>query len=364
MLLASTSSARTVPAVTEAHPDIPDTDLPRPPAAADPHQVRPLPTTRPAAAEQAAPGTDRRAAPSADARPRTGTQPVHRSKRGARAVLALVASSALTLFGTGAYLAGQQSVTTAPGEVRVVKGSAESLGYAVDVFKAAHESVVRVSVDGGGVGSGFFYAPHRIVTNAHVVLTSPAALRAAAERKTFTVDLLLADGRQRTGVVIAADSRIDLAVIKVEEDLDVPALAFSTSRDVVTGQPVTALGYPFGGELMLTTGVISGVSTNSRFAESDAQTLLLQSDAAVNPGNSGGPLLDASGAVLGVVTLRPDEADGRQVTGMTLALPSDVAAAALKQLERSGEVEYPVVGVLLTDATADSVVNRGAVVLH
>lgn len=301
----------------------------------------------------------------ADSRPEPASRPenVGRAPWTARAVIS--ASLAVCWAATAAvsYQLGQERYATPPGEVTVVDGATPVPGFAAAVHRAAGNSIVHIAVDGGGTGTGFFYSPTRIVTNAHVVASSPKALAALGERRRHKVTVTLADGRTRTATVLGVDSRMDIAILGVPDDVDVQALPFIDSEDLVTGQPVAVLGHPFGGDQMLTTGVLSGISRNSRFAASDVQSLMLQTDAAVNPGNSGGPLLDSRGRVVGVITLRPDEADGRQVSGLSLAIPANSVRAVIGQLEDDGVAEYPVMGVVLRDATPDDPRQGAAVVV-
>lgn len=220
------------------------------------------------------------------------------------------------------------------------------------VFDAAAPAVVRITTPEGGAGTGFFYAPGKVVTNAHVITTSPQALAQLRAGDITEVQVALHDGRERAARVVGIDVGIDLAILDLGENLDVPVLGL-LDGELDPGRPLAVLGHPFGESLMITTGVLSGINSNSRFAATDAQNVLLQIDAAVNPGNSGGPVLDAQGAVAGIVTLRPDEADGRSVAGLALAIPSRVVASAIDQLEQTGTVAYPRLGVTVEDTTPD-----------
>lgn len=267
-------------------------------------------------------------------------------------LVAAAAAGVALAVAAGGFAAGTQHAALGPVVVRDT-AAADSATWAQKVYAATRPSVVEILVPGGGAGSGFFYRPDRIVTNAHVVTSTADSLKSVSTTGSFTVKVRLADGRERKGKVLAIDARTDLAVVEVPDNLGVRPLAFAKSNDASPGQPVAVIGHPFGQGATLSTGVLSAQARNSTFASSDVQQLLLQTDAAVNPGNSGGPLLDATGAVLGVVTLRPDTAEGRPTAGVAFALPANQVHRAIGQLERTGKVTYPLLGVSLRTATPD-----------
>jgi putative serine protease PepD len=287
-----------------------------------------------------------------------------RLTRNSRRIAATAVVLALAAGGAGfsaGFATGQDHAALGP--VRIVNPtSLASTSWAERVFTLANPAVVDITVDGGGSGTGFFYRPGRIDTNAHVVSTGTSAIKAIATDTKLTVHVHLADGRVRTGHVDAIDARTDLAIISVPADLGIRPLAFADSTTAHPGAPVAVIGNPFANGQSISTGILSGTARNSRFAATDVQSLLLQTDAAVNPGNSGGPLLDASGAVLGIVTLRPDNFGGRNAEGMAFALPAHQVRAAINSLETTGKIAYPLLGVTLRDTTPDDKVHPGALV--
>ncbi len=141
------------------------------------------------------------------------------------------------------------------------------------------------------LGSGFIFDHHgHVLTNAHVVN--------AADR----VMASLSDGREFETRLIGADPNNDLAVLKIETDEQLPWVAPGSSADLMVGEPVIAIGNPFGLENTVTTGVISATDRSVRATERHFFHGFIQTDAAINPGNSGGPLLNAEGSPIGINT--------------------------------------------------------------
>jgi serine protease Do len=179
-----------------------------------------------------------------------------------------------------------------------------------------------------GQGSGFIVSPDGyIVTNAHVV-------DGASE-----VTVKLTDRREFTAKVIGADKRTDIALIKIDAT-SLPALDINAKPAIKRGEWVVAIGSPFGFESSVTAGVVSGVHR----ALPDGQMVpFIQTDAAVNPGNSGGPLLNAAGQVVGVNSQIYSRSGGYM--GLSFAIPADIAAQVALQLKATGKVAHGRLGV-------------------
>ncbi|MGH2407696.1 MAG: trypsin-like peptidase domain-containing protein [Candidatus Limnocylindrales bacterium] len=164
-----------------------------------------------------------------------------------------------------------------------------------------------------GEGSGFVFDRHGwILTNAHVV--------AGAD----TLMVRFADGRELSGQVYGVASSTDLAVVRVAAT-DLEALALGHSSGLAVGESVVAIGDPLGlypGSA--TTGIVSGLERSVDFGDSGVLSGLIQTDAAINPGDSGGPLLDLAGRVIGV-----DTATSGSAQGISFAIPIDVAMPIL-----------------------------------
>lgn len=180
-----------------------------------------------------------------------------------------------------------------------------------------------------GVGSGFIVSPDGyIVTNAHVVDGA----------KTVTVKLT--DRREFTAKVIGADKRTDIALIKIDAKKPLPALDLSSPAPVKQGEWVIAIGSPFGFENSVTAGIVSGVH---RALPGGQMTPFIQTDVAVNPGNSGGPLLNAAGQVVGVNSQIYSRSGG--FMGLSFAIPAGVAQNVAMQLKEHGKVNHGRLGI-------------------
>ncbi len=192
-----------------------------------------------------------------------------------------------------------------------------------------------------GLGSGFIVSEEGyIVTNEHVI-------EGATE-----INVVLSTNKTYPAQLVAADEKLDLAVIKIDAKEKLPALEFGNSDKVRVGDWVIAIGNPYGLDHTVTVGVISAKGRpvtieNRRFQN------LLQTDASINPGNSGGPLIDLNGRVIGVNT-----AVNASAQGIGFAIPSSTAASVYNQLVTKGSVDHPYLGVSI-QATQD---NKGVLV--
>jgi serine protease Do len=179
-----------------------------------------------------------------------------------------------------------------------------------------------------GQGSGFIVSGDGyIVTNAHVV-------DGATE-----VTVKLTDRREFNAKVVGADRRTDIALLKIDAR-NLPALDLSAPPVVKRGEWVIAIGSPFGFENSVSAGVVSGVH---RALPGGQMTPFIQTDVAVNPGNSGGPLLNAAGQVVGVNSQIYSRSGGYM--GLSFAIPADVAARVADQLKTHGKVSHGRLGV-------------------
>ena len=194
---------------------------------------------------------------------------------------------------------------------------------------------------GSGLGSGFVVsADGEIATNAHVVTSGEGAEIKQARR----VYVKFPDGNQVPASVRGFDPFSDVALLKVDpRGLELRALPLGTSRDVVVGAPVAAIGSPFGEEQSLSIGVISATERSIQSLTGFATSGAIQTDAAINQGNSGGPLLAADGTVLGINSqIRTESGDG---TGVGFAVGVDTVKRSLDQLRETGRVRYSYLGI-------------------
>jgi serine protease DegQ len=203
-----------------------------------------------------------------------------------------------------------------------------------DLVDEVQPSVVAVVTD-VGEGSGVIYDDDgAVVTNAHVV--------AAAE----SVDVTFADGSRADGEVVAADPAVDLAVIRTDRD-DLEAAQFSGQTPAV-GELAVAIGNPLGLENSVTAGIVSGLE-RSVPGGGTALVGLLQTDAAISPGNSGGALVGGSGEVVGVNVAYIPPAGGAVSIGF--AIPSPVVVDVVDELLDDGQVEHAFLGIALRPLT-------------
>ena len=184
-----------------------------------------------------------------------------------------------------------------------------------------------------GTGSGFFWDEKgHIVTNLHVVNGAASA------------NVRLADGRDYPARLVGASEAHDIAVLKVDIPSNSPApIPVGTSRDLLVGQKVFAIGNPFGLDWTLTTGIVSALDRSLTGEDGVLIQHLVQTDAAINPGNSGGVLLDSAGRLIGMNTAiySPSGASA----GVGFAVPVDTVNRIVPQLIQYGKVERPGLGV-------------------
>ena len=179
-----------------------------------------------------------------------------------------------------------------------------------------------------GIGSGFIVSPDGyILTNAHVVDGAKS------------VQVKLTDRREFTAKVIGTDQRSDVALIKIDAT-NLPVVRIGHSRDVEVGQWVVAVGSPFGFENSVTAGI---VSATSRSLGGESYVPFIQTDVAVNPGSSGGPLFDLNGNVIGINSQIYSRTGGYM--GLSFAVPIDVAMHVEKELQAHGKVSRSRIGV-------------------
>jgi S1-C subfamily serine protease len=272
-----------------------------------------------------------------------------------RACAALLAAIGLAVAGCDTSddesAGATREVTTT--RVQVVEGLGEEGGFDPgQIYERLSPGVVTVLsiFDGaslletegeGGQGSGFLLDSRGyIATNAHVVTTGEIAGSERAE----DVFVEFADGNRVPAEIVGDDPNADVALLKVNPaGLRLTPLQLGSSDRLEVGEPVAAIGSPFGEQQSLSIGVISAVDRNieslTRFQIGNA----IQTDAAINPGNSGGPLLDGRGRVIGVNAQIKSESGGGE--GVGFAIPVDTVARSLRELREDGRVEYGYLGV-------------------
>ena len=201
---------------------------------------------------------------------------------------------------------------------------------------------------GTDTGTGFFIESNGyIMTNNHVIEA------AVLDKSKITVKL--SNNREYTATVVGRDTSYDLAILKIDVT-GAPALVLGNSDNVQVGDPVIAIGSPLGLQGTVTSGIISAknrpVTTSSDNTAGESAFIdALQTDAAINPGNSGGPLVDATGAVIGVnsaIASLGNSISGQPGSiGLGFAIPINQAKKQADQLIKTGTSHYPIVGMSL-----------------
>jgi putative serine protease PepD len=214
-------------------------------------------------------------------------------------------------------------------------------------------SIETMKSDGGSTGSGFVIDPNGyLLTNNHVVADA------------LTIKVMLNDGREFAAKILGRDASYDLAVLKIEAS-GLKALQFGDSDKVQVGDPVIAIGSPLGLSGTVTQGIISAKDRPVTAGDSNSSTSFisaLQTDAAINPGNSGGPLVDTTGAVIGInsaiASLSSNLGSQSGSIGLGFAIPINQARKTADQLIKNGKATYPVIGV----AVDMNYTGRGALI--
>jgi S1-C subfamily serine protease len=247
---------------------------------------------------------------------------------------------------------GREKVTTT--RVQVVEGLGRNGGFdAGQIYDRLAPGVVTIiSIfpggpslleDGGegGQGSGFVTdGQGHIATNAHVVTTGQVPNAKRAEE----VYVEFSDGNRVPAEIVGEDPNADVALLKVDpQGLSLTPLELGEPDGISVGEPVAAIGSPFGERQSLTVGVISAVDRSIQSLTEFQIGNAIQTDAAINPGNSGGPLLDGHGRVIGINAQIKSTSGGGE--GVGFAIPVDAVRRSLRELQEKGRVDYGYLGV-------------------
>ena len=268
--------------------------------------------------------------------------------------LATISAALLVAAGVGGAVGAGVALTTdddSPAQTAApaqpVAQTTSSIGA---VYRRVKDGVVEVSTStsgqvdafgnqsqGGATGSGFVIDKEgHIVTNQHVV--------AGAD----SVTVRFSDGTKVAAEIVGTDPSTDIAVLDVDRpSSQLTPLSFAGDGSLQVGDPVIAIGSPFGLEGTLTTGVISALGREIQSPNGFTIENAVQTDAALNHGNSGGPVLDTRGRVVGVAAQIASESGGSD--GIGYAIPGDTAERVARELIQDGSVEHAYLGVSLPD---------------
>jgi putative serine protease PepD len=268
-------------------------------------------------------------------RPNRGVTP------GSLVVLAIIAGlvgGAIGVNAMGGLFTGKANLVSASNSIERKPDSVAGLANRV------LPSVVSITTESGSSGSGFIIdSSGFILTNNHVV--EEAVLAKAS------IVVTLNNGKEYESKIVGRDASYDLAVLKILAT-GLPALQFGDSDKIAVGDSVIAIGSPLGLSGTVTLGIISAKDRAVTAGGSAGETSFinaLQTDAAINPGNSGGPLIDTTGAVIGInsaiATLSGASTSQAGSIGLGFAIPINQARKTADQLIKNGKASYPVMGV-------------------
>jgi serine protease Do len=187
-----------------------------------------------------------------------------------------------------------------------------------------------------GVGSGFIINPEGYIVTSHHVVDGASQIR-----------VKLSDGREFQARLVGRDSKTDVALLKIEAQ-GLPAISLGDSAALQVGEPVMAIGNPFGLEQTVTTGIVSATGRSIGAGPYDD---FIQTDASINPGNSGGPLVNARGQAIGINTAIFSQGGGS--VGIGFAIPVNLAKSVVAQLAETGHVVRGWLGVTIQPLTAE-----------
>jgi S1-C subfamily serine protease len=272
------------------------------------------------------------------------------------AVIGLIAIAAGVVKSDGGTTTTVAAPLTAPIDA---KGEEENANVVNQIYKADGDGVAFIESqiepqeseevspfnpfgepesEGGGkaTGSGFVIDDEgHVLTNNHVIEgASKVTVKLGDSEKTYDAE------------VVGTDPGTDIALLKVDAPADeFHPLRLGRSSDLEVGDPVVAIGNPFGLDRTVTSGIVSALQRNIQAPNGFSISHVIQTDAAINPGNSGGPLIDAEGAVIGINAQIATGGGGNGNVGIGFAIPIDTVREEIEQLKTSGEVEHAFLGI-------------------
>jgi 2-alkenal reductase len=250
----------------------------------------------------------------------------------------------------------QASTSTSTSTTEVVVASSSGDFKPAEIYQRDAPGVVTVlSIFGGGSaadlgaaagqGSGFVISDDgEIITNAHVVTSGGQNNGGGNPKPAGQVYVEFSDRNRVPAEIVGFDPDADVALIKIDPgDLNLQPIELSDREEFAVGEPVAAIGSPFGEKQSLSVGIISATDRSIESLTQFTVDNAIQTDASINPGNSGGPLLDADGKVIGIN--QQIESSSGTNSGVGFAIPVTAIRYSLDQLRESGEVDYAYLGV-------------------
>lgn len=267
---------------------------------------------------------------------------------------------------TKAYKSVKDSVVSVINQQKTQTGSGIYSMFGIRPSQNGDSGKLQTASEGSGViykkSGGSAY----IVTNNHVVSGSNA------------LKVILSNGKEVSASIVGTDSTTDLAVLKISSANVTSVASFGNSNDIAAGQDVLAIGSPMGSEYAntVTKGIISAKKRTITAKSGAAATSVIQTDAAINSGNSGGPLINMAGQVVGINSMKlASDTNGSNVEGMGFSIPSNEVVRVINQLVKNGKITRPSLGIGSIDLSSvskdqqssvlklPSSVSKGAVVM-
>jgi len=271
-------------------------------------------------------------------------KPSSKNSKGSIALIAVLAGGVGGILGVNASGASLFNRVNLVSSTSTIERAPDSVAGTAQRVLPSVVSIQTRSLTGAGTGSGFFIdSDGYILTNNHVI--------SSAAQSGGSIRVKLNDGRVFSAKVVGRDASYDLAVLKIAAS-GLKALQFGDSDQVAVGDSVIAIGSPLGLSGTVTTGIISAKNRPVTAGDSSNESSFinaLQTDAAINPGNSGGPLVDSTGAVIGVnsaiASLGTSFSGQTGSIGLGFAIPINQARKTADQLIKNGKATYPVMGI-------------------
>lgn len=255
----------------------------------------------------------------------------------------------LNTASTKAYNAVQGAVVSVINKQKVQQSSGMLGAFGII---GGQDSGSQSSSDNGKLqtaseGSGVIYKKSGntayVVTNNHVVAGSSA------------LQIIMSNGKKVDADLVGSDAATDLAVLKINAANVKTVASFGNSNSITAGQDVLAIGSPMGSEYAntVTRGIVSAKNRTLKAGTDGTLTSVIQTDAAINSGNSGGPLINLAGQVIGINSMKlSSNNDGSSVEGMGFAIPSNEVVSIINQLVKNGKISRPALGVGMIDLSS------------